>query len=276
MQVGMSTACFYPAPTEDAARWAAELGVEEIEVFFNAESEFSPTFLQPLRRYLDGAGVRVKSFHPYTSALEGLLLFSDYDRRTRDALDQYERYFEGAASLGARYCTFHGERDMPVVFQEETTARLAETYHRLCERAARCGMTIAQENVAWCKSSRPEYLRVLRERVPELRYTLDIKQAYRARRRPDEYLAVMGDRLVNVHLNDFDAEHSCLLPGEGHFDFVSLFSALRALGYDDSVLIEVYSTNYQGRDQLARSIRSLKQLVSPCFLDKICYTDSEM
>ena len=77
----------------------------------------------------------------------------------------------------------------------------------------------------------------------------------------------MGDRLVNVHLNDFDAEHSCLLLVRG---ILTLFRSFPRCGR------YTYIYYYQGRDQLARSIRSLKQLVSPCFLDKICYTDSEM
>ena len=132
--------CFIPRRRRMPPGGRRSWGLRKLKCFSTRRASFHLLFSSPSGGILDGAGVRVKSFHPYTSALEGLLLFSDYDRRTRDALDQYERYFEGAASLGARYCTFHGERDMPVVFQEETTARLAETYHRLCERAARCGM----------------------------------------------------------------------------------------------------------------------------------------
>ena len=42
--------------------------------------------------------------------MEGMLLFSDYKRRTQDGFEQYKRYFEATKMLGAKYLTFHGER----------------------------------------------------------------------------------------------------------------------------------------------------------------------
>ena len=112
MRVGISTACFYPQPVEEILPVLAGLGVHAIEIFFNTESEFQPRFYEELGAQARGLGLDVVSVHPYTSLMEGLLLFSDYKRRTEDGLMQYQRYFECAAALGARYLTFHGERFM--------------------------------------------------------------------------------------------------------------------------------------------------------------------
>lgn len=260
MECGISTACFYPQPLEESIAEIAALELKTIEVFVNTESEFAPKYTRELRLRLDDAGIRAVSIHPFTSPMEGQLLLSDYDRRTEDGLMQYRRYFEAARALGAKYLTFHGERSIIQDKSAADTQRKLHTYNRLCAVAAECGMILAQENVAWCKSENPEYLRWLRDGVPALRFTLDIKQAHRAGHSWSEYLDVMGERLVNIHINDFDDAHSCLLPGEGVMRFDALFDRLRALGYDEQVLIEVYSTDYQNMAQIKRAAKYLTDL----------------
>ena len=259
MRVGISTACFYPQPVEEILPVLAGLGVHAIEIFFNTESEFQPRFYEELGAQARGLGLDVVSVHPYTSLMEGLLLFSDYKRRTEDGLMQYQRYFECAAALGARYLTFHGERFMGQTDTPERWARKCAVYRRLCGIAAACGVTLAQENVAWCRSRDPVFLAALCRDVPELRYTLDVKQAYRAGHGWKEFVDAVGGRLVNVHINDFSGDQSCLLPGAGSMDYAAFFSALRGVGYDGHTLIEVYRSNFGSPDELARAVRVLSR-----------------
>ncbi len=302
----ISTACFYPRPLEEGIAHIAALGLREIEIFFNTDSEFRPPYTAGLARLLREHDLNLVSVHPYTSLMEGILLFSDYARRTEDGFEQYRRYFATAAELGARYLTLHGERMMPGMQETPAAAeRKLERYRRLCQTAkeegmivaqenvawcrssdpaylqrlfenipelrytldikqAHCqtakeeGMIVAQENVAWCRSSDPAYLQRLFENIPELRYTLDIKQAHRAGHQWQEYFEIVAPRLVNVHINDFDEAHSCLLPGEGSLDYDALFSALRGAEYHKQVLIEVYSSNYAEESQIADAARFLR------------------
>lgn len=254
MQIGISTASFYPMEIERAVEHAAELGYERVELFINAESEYALPFRSELRHRLQALGLTVVSVHPFSSAIEGLLLFSDYTRRTRDALDRYERYFAAAADLGARYFTFHGQRLLARGLPPSDAAkRRYETYHALCARAAACGITFTQENVSWCKSSDLEFLHGLYDHVPELRYTLDVKQAHRAGRTWRDYVDAVGDRIVNLHISDYTAQSDCLLPGRGDVDFPALFAALRSHGYRGSAIVEVYSTDYQQVEELRDS-----------------------
>ena len=102
MRIGISTACFYPQMPEQALPVIAGLGVRAIEVFFNTESEFSPRYYEQLGAQARSLGLEVISIHPYTSLMEGMLLFSDYRRRTEDGMMQYQRYFECAAALGMK------------------------------------------------------------------------------------------------------------------------------------------------------------------------------
>ncbi len=254
MQIGISTASFYPVEIEHGIAYAADLGFRCVELFLNSESEFGVLFRRDLKRRLRELDLQVVSVHPFTSAMEGHLLFSDYVRRTRDALDQYERYFEAAADLGARYFTFHGEllraRGLP---PSQSEHRRFETYHALCERASACGITFTQENVSWCKSRDIAFLRALYQNVPELRYTFDIKQARRAGLEWQDYVEAVGDRIVNLHISDYSEKTDCLLPGLGMVDFGAMFTRLQQLGYRGSAIVEVYSSDYNMVEQLRQS-----------------------
>lgn len=261
MHIGISTASFYPVKIEYGVAYAADLGFRSVELFLNSESEFGLPFRTMLKQRLMELDLQVISVHPFTSAMEGHLLFSDYTRRTHDALDQYERYFEAAADLGASYFTFHGQqlraRGLP---PSQTEERQFDTYRKLCARASVCGITFTQENVSWCKSSDPEFLRSLYEHVPELRYTFDIKQAHRAGREWNDYVDAVGDRIVNLHISDYDKQSNCLLPGTGSVDFGAMFARLQQLGYRGNAIVEVYSSDYTMVEQLRQSRIFLESL----------------
>lgn len=262
MHIGISTACFYPLPIELAIDRIAALGFDTIEIFFNTDSEYEPAFLDLIAERLHRYGITLVSIHPFTSLMEGMLLFSQYERRTQDGLWQYRRYLHAGRRLGAKYLTLHGERSMAKDATPREMEQRCAVYRTLCGIAAEEGMVIAQENVAWCKSREPAYLRQLYDNVPDLRYTLDIKQAGRAGHHWREYLDIMGDRLVNVHINDWSETESCLLPGEGEMDYPAFFEALRRVHYDTQALIEVYSANYTSEDQLVRAAQVLQQAVT--------------
>lgn len=90
MSVGISTACFYPAATEDALRCVAEAGAKVTEVFFNSPSELEPVFLRRLSSIASDNGIRIRSLHPFTSFAEGYILFSQYVRR----FDDYREFYK--------------------------------------------------------------------------------------------------------------------------------------------------------------------------------------
>ena len=144
MRLGISTACFYPQPLEETIDRIASLGFSVIEIFFNTESEYDPSFLDTLKRLTDRNGIEIISIHPYTSLMEGMLLFSNYARRTEDGLTQYRKYMRAAARLGARYLTFHGERFMAQETLFEHMDRTYEVYHTLCDMAHQEGITLTQ------------------------------------------------------------------------------------------------------------------------------------
>ena len=69
MRLGISTACFYPQPLEDTIPRISSLGFHLIEIFFNTEREYDPSFLSRLKSLADQNGIQIVSIHPYTSLM---------------------------------------------------------------------------------------------------------------------------------------------------------------------------------------------------------------
>lgn len=103
--------------------------------FFNTDSEFREPYVSELARLLGKYGLELVSVHPFTSLMEGILLFSEYVRRTEDGFDQYRRYFATAAALGAKYLTLHGERKMPGM--QDNRQRWSASWNDITACAAR-------------------------------------------------------------------------------------------------------------------------------------------
>ncbi len=67
---------------------------------------------------------------------------------------------------------------------------------------------------------------------------------------PYGFIDVMGDRLRNVHLCDYDDNGNLFLPGRGKVDFVMLFKYLFEKGYEGPFIMELYAGNYKHYDEI--------------------------
>lgn len=263
MQVGISSAVFYPMETEHAIDRIIELGFNRVELFLNCESEYEDSFTEKIKARMDDAGVRVVSVHPYTSLIEGMFFFSEYERRTLDSINIYRKYFKAAQRLGAKYFTFHGNRRVTgtvnAVIDMERQCRAIES---LAGVASEYGILLTQENVSWCDSANCEYLKILSDELGgKIGFTLDLKQARRANVPIEDYINVMGNNLKNIHISDHSHEEVCLLPGNGELDHDDFLDKLTAAGYFGDVIIEVYSSNYAEISQIKDAKNMLERKI---------------
>lgn len=249
MRSGISTACLYPMEIERSLEKLLSMDFRLFEFFLNTWSELSPSFVRMLRGRLDAAGAEVKSVHPFTSAIEGMLFFSEYRRRTEDALEFYKTYFETANTLGAKLIVLHGQKGYRT--GKITEEEYIERYLRLYRLGQSFGITVAQENVNQFRSEDPAFIaRMKRAAGEECAFVFDVKQAVRAGFDPLAMCRAMGDRLVHVHINDNAPGADCLLPGRGAMDYAALLGELRASGYGGDLIIEVYRTNFGEPEEL--------------------------
>lgn len=255
MEIGASSACFYPLETERSFLHIAELGFNHCEIFFNAFSELRPSFIKELKTVKDAYGINVVSLHPYGSFGEGYAFFSAYKRRFDDGIEDYKRYFDAAGALGAKYIVMHGAARLYDIDMK----LYAERFGQLNEVARSFGCTVAHENVVNFLSATPDFSAFMKSQLGDsYKMVLDVKQARRAGVKPEEFIDIMGNNIVHVHLSDYNDEMDCISPcEEGLFDFGKLFSDLHKAGYSGKYIIELYSDGYQRKREITKSARYL-------------------
>ncbi|MDR0222468.1 MAG: sugar phosphate isomerase/epimerase [Oscillospiraceae bacterium] len=257
MQIGVSTASLYPMHTEDALLKLAETGVKNAEIFLNSTKELEGGIFSAIKAVVRDYGMNVMSAHPFSSPMETLFLFSSYDRRVDEMLDMYKRYFAAMTELGARIFVVHGAISSAKCGDGVYMERLSA----LIGAGREYGVTVAQENVSYCKSGSLSFLETLsREMGGEIKFVLDIKQALRAGYTAFDVLDGIGDKLIHLHLSDSDGEYDCLPPGTGDFDFAGFFGKLKASGYSGGAAVELYRSGYGDYTELAVCVRKLEEI----------------
>ncbi len=255
MQIGASTANFYPQLTEAALDTVLAAGFKTVEIFLNTPCEATPAFARQLRERAADAGTVIVAAHPFSSFAEPHLLFSRYERRFSDTLETYRAEYEAAAVLGARFLVLHGDKAAdPTLSAEEFAAR----YEKLYDLGQSFGVTLLQENVVNYRAMSPAFVREMRRLLKvKAQFVLDLKQCRRSGVNTGEMLDAMGDGLRHLHLSDGAPGHDCLIPGEGETDFAALFARLKAQGYAGDGVIELYRRNFDTADDLVRGRAAL-------------------
>lgn len=258
MQAAVSTACLFPKRTEDAFYDLCLHGIHHIEVFLNAPSEAKPIFGANLRTMAERFGVQIPSVHPWTATSEGFMLFSPYERRCEDFLEDSKRIFALMNQIGANIYILHGAM--------AGTCRNLELYctrfQRLAELGRTFGITVTQENVHRYES---QSLRFLREFCTLLgddaKLTFDTKQAIRAGINPLEAVRAVGKHIAHVHLSDHGDLGDCLRIGKGRFPIVGFLSQLRTQGFDGTVTLELYREAFGGTHELTEDFQRIERLI---------------
>lgn len=254
-KIGISTAAFFPGHlTEDALDAAAELGFRVMEVFLQAEEEYTARFATVLERRRRSLGLEIHSLHLYATSFD---LWSTYPRRAREIRERFERTLEVAQRVGAGALTWHGLR------YGLENPRLVEAFFESTrwagEKADAAGVTLCIENVSWCYLRAPEHVRAICAAGLPVGFTFDGFQALESGVEPTALVRAMGQRLVTVHLSDYredGARH--LPPGEGEMDWMGLMRELQEVAYDGPLILETarvgdVETLVRGRDLVRRA-----------------------
>jgi len=256
MKLGLSTAAFYGRwETEDAAARIVKLPFDCAEVFLQSESECTKEFAEQVRRNL--SGMPCTSVHPLGSHENHMA--QRPARQMKDSFDAFRRILDAGAALGAKTYVYHGRHTPQLRALAWNLPWNIEALIPMCEEAKARGMVIGWENVFWCQLTEPSRVLEAKAALPQVRFTLDIKQAMRAGCDPIDFVYAMGDRLCNVHVCDWAEDGKLCLPGEGVFDFDALMKALRDVHYDGPVIIEPYLALIKNDEALLRSAGFMRE-----------------
>lgn len=256
MSVGISTSCFYPLETELSLEEIAKAGVKTTEVFFNAQCELKPAFVDMLLEIKNRYNLKVTSVHPTMSLAESFFFYSNYERRFREGLDSYRRYSEIAAELGAKYIIMHGGKPNGICSDEE----YCERYMILNEATKENGVTILQENVVLYRAGEIDFLQSMVDILgKDVGFCMDLKQSIRCGYNPYELIDRFSDNIRHYHISDHSTASDCLLPGRGGFDFETFFKYTKQKGYKGDYIIEVYSNAYKQYSEIFDSYKLISK-----------------
>jgi sugar phosphate isomerase/epimerase len=258
MRLGLTSAAFYGRlETEDAAIKLREFPVDTCEIFLETRSEYNLEFGRLTRERLGSLPCR--AVHAKGTQFESDL-FGASPRQRQDAFQILSGVLDCGQALGAGVYVFHGMPDHRGGLKPERIPRLCDTVGHIIMLAGERGIQLAWENVSWCALKRPEDAAYLKEACPGLFFVLDIKQAVQAGADPFAFLPIMGERLIHVHVLDFDHSGRLCLPGQGTFDFTRLRRELDAMDYQGDVILEPYAAQAEDEHALWESICYLRKI----------------
>lgn len=259
MFAGVSVACGYPEYPEITLAKFCEMGIKKVEIFLNTHSESEPEYVRSLAAILKANGAQCVSLHPYTCTADTYMLYSGYERRTKDYIEYHKRYFEAMNILGAKYFILHGNKaDHPdeVVF---------EGYRRLDEAAKSFGVKVLQENVCRCTTGElTQLVRMKKALGDDVGFVLDTKQAVRKNLDPYDFVSALGSSIKHVHFSDHGEKGDCLLPGQGDIDCHKFITALKGIGFKGGIMLELYRRNYGDYSELVKGLNYLQSIIDKC------------
>ena len=263
MQIGISTASlFLDLNTEDATEYLSNNNVDVSEAFLTAGCEYKKDFALMLNERRKN--MPFNSVHALTTHFEPQL-YSKNPRALEGAYETLEEVLTAGEIIGAKNYTFHGYariKKAPITINFDDCAYFTQA---IIDRCKKHGIALAYENVHWCYYNYIGFFNELKKRCPELKGTLDIKQARQSGIDYSEFLSEMGSSIATVHISDVAENGKMCLPLKGTFNFDEMFSRLLDVGFDGAVLIEAYRSDYGDRKELLTCVDDIKAVASKYF-----------
>lgn len=259
MRAGVSTASLYPLHAEDAFNELAVLGVDTAEFFANSTSEAREPVTGLIEQTMKSNGMNIVSFHPFSSPMESVFLFSAYDRRIDEMMTLYREFFGTMRRLGARIFVLHGA----ILSSCCPPEHYIKQFRLLAQAGQEFGVTVAQENVSYCMSGSLDFLKYMKRELGSCaKFVLDLKQSRRSHENVFDIIRELGEDIVHLHVSDADPDRDCLPIGHGNFDFRRLMQEMNALGYDGAYMVELYRRNYDEYHRLKESVDNLRDIAA--------------
>lgn len=244
---------------------------DEIDWIGNNGFDFLDFTLEPTQAYFDniealgGYGEVKRLLYRYGLDIVGhtayFLPFSSPFRSMRDvAVAEAAKAALFFSMLKTRYMTVHLSRPTNNSFSEQTFDWTVESLKRLTDMVSINKIDIMVENSHdsyWTTERISELL----YKVPELRFHLDVAHYFihnNGLNGLEETLERLKGKLVHVHMHDNDGSDDQHLPiGAGRIDWERVVRALKDIGYNDTITIELHSPD---KDYFKMSRDKIKRL----------------
>lgn len=262
MRRAIATVCL-SGTIEEKLRAAAEAGFDAVELF---EPDFLGTRLRPpeLRRYAADLGLAMDLYQPFRD-FEGV----SAERLARN-LERAERKFELMEALGAELMLVCSNVS-PGAIDDDALA--AAQLRELAERAARRGLRVAYEALAWGTHVHDyghAWSIVERADHPALGTCLDSFHIFARGSELDGLAQIAGEKVFFLQLADAPylqldvlqwSRHYRCFPGQGSFDVAGLVQRVLGTGYRGPLSLEVFNDVFRQSEPERTAIDAMRSLL---------------
>ncbi len=226
----------------------ASAGFDGIEIF---EADFIADYGSPrdVGNLVRDHGLEIMLFQPFRD-------FETLPEPARSqAFDRAERKFDVMQELGTDLVLICSSLHPAALGGIE---RAASDFNELGERAAKRGLRIGYEALAWGRhidDHRDAWEIVRRADHPNVGLIVDSFHTLGRKLDPDSIRSVPGDKVFFVQLADaplidmdllYWSRHFRNMPGEGDLDVTRFMQAVMATGYDGPISLEIFNDQFRG------------------------------
>jgi protein FrlC len=249
VKVATATSVLFQHTIQDAVRLVARLGFDGIDIWGGRphvyRDDLSADELRELRELIADLGLTTVSlmpaFYRYPHS------FSNPNPRIRqDSIGYVRQCIDNAAMLGAGIVLIVPDHSLHGHSRDDALAYFTESVDAVARYASQYDLMLGIEVLYYDETdyvnSPGDALSIIDELGHRnLGVVLDSGTLNLSKENPEETLTLLGDRLLQVHVNDNDGgrEQQNLVPGDGSYDFSRLIRALRAHGYSGFVSAEL-------------------------------------
>jgi 4-hydroxyphenylpyruvate dioxygenase len=263
MRTSIATVCLSGNLREKLEAIAAA-GFRAVELFEN-DLIAHPGSPKEVRTLCEDLGLMIVTCQPFRD-FEGM----PAEKRVR-TFDRAERKFDLLHELGT-----------DLLFVCSSVApdaqggidRLAADFKELGERAAKRGLRVAYEALAWGKhinDYRDAWEVVRRANHPQVGTVLDTFHICARGLDLEPIRAIPGDRIFLVQIADAPklqmdylswGRHWRCLPGQGDFDLVAFMDALNTTGYDGHLSLEIFNDRFRAGSARSVALDGRRSLIA--------------
>ncbi len=242
---------------------AANIGFDGVEIFENDLLTFDGT-PEDVRRICADLGLTIDIFQP----------FRDFEAmpepyRARN-MDRAERKFDVMQALGTDLVLVCSSVHPACI---DDPARAAADLREMAERAAKRGLRVGFEALAWGRHTnrwRQAWDIVTRGNHPNLGLIVDSFHTLSLDDDPTGIAAVPGEKIFYVQLADAPklsmdvlswSRHFRNFPGQGQLDVTSFMKAVRGSGYAGPVSLEIFNDDFRSTQARLTARDGLRSLV---------------
>ena len=261
MNLAFSTNAFKQVSLQESLREIAACGYAGVEIMADVPHAYPPHMdarrREAVRNLLADLRLAVTNLNAFTLFAQGdthhpSWIEPDAAARAR-RVEHTVGCIELARDLGAPGISLEPGGPLPDGMDREEAVRLyREGLRAVLPTAEACGVDLLIEPEPGLLIERPEEFEQFVLTLPHERVGLnfDIGHFFCVGVDPAEAVRRLADHIRHVHLEDIapSREHKHLVPGRGAVDLAGTLAALRDVGYDGWITVELYPYEAQARE----------------------------